>query len=189
MSEQDKARNEANHNISIESEENANNYLFDIFFKVFGLLILLATIVMLVSYIMSLYYNYPVLQIVCEEQILNLFYFGCSIQIGNYLYLRTLGYLLLLNVAFMPVITRKQDKLYRYILYFVSMLCLLIPFFQLLVTTDAILKTDSYFLLETIFISTSLFMVFADIFIKKSKLYDNSSLFTFMVMIFSAITQ
>ena len=153
MSEQDKTRNEASYSISIKSEENANNYLFDNFFKVFGLLIFLATIVMLASYIMLLYYNYPVLQIVCKGQILNLFDFGCSIQIDNYLYLRTLGYLLLLNIAFMPVIIRKQSKIYRYI----SMLCLLVPFFQLLLTTDAILKTNPYFLLEVIFIFTSLF--------------------------------
>jgi hypothetical protein len=184
MEEQDKVSKETNNDISSQAEVSSSTVILEGFLRIFGLTLLLITItIILISTVFLLKSSFAN-HIASGKINLDIFNIDFDIQKFNYLYFKIIGCLLLLNVVFLPVISKRKLKLFRYIGLIISSICLLCSLQKLLILTDF---NSNRFLVEVMLILTCLTSVFSDIFVKREKLYDTNNLITLMILILSAI--
>lgn len=185
MSEQDKATEE-NNDISSQTQVTSSTVILEGFLRIFGLTLLLITIIIiLVSTVFFLRDDFAN-HIASGKINLDIFNIGFDIQKFNYIYFKILGCMLLLNVVFLPIVSRHKFNSFRYVVLIVSCLCLLFSLKELLVLTDFDFNSDS-FLLQAVLVLTSLVSVFSDIFVKREKLYDALNLFVLIALILSLL--
>jgi hypothetical protein len=131
MSEQDKITEE-NNDISSQTEVNSSTIIVEGFLRFFGLTLLLITIItILISTVFLLRGDF-----VNHIASLNIFNIDFNVQNFNYLYFKIVGCLLLLDVIFLPIVSKQKLKLFRYTLLILSGICLLFSLEELLVLTD-----------------------------------------------------
>lgn len=93
-----------------------------------------------------------------EKINLDIFNIDFDIKKFNYVYFKTIGCLLLLNVIFLPIVSRRKLKLVRYAMLIASGICLLFSVEELLILTDFDFNSDSF--LTEIILTTSSFFVY-----------------------------
>lgn len=171
--------------LNIESEVEANPQIKLLIKSIAGIFLFLSVVTILLC-IGLLIHGYSTNHIAYEESIFKILDINFGIQEFYSLCFKLIGYSLLVYIAFLPVITKQRSTVFRYILFIISTICLLFYFHKFLVLTDFNLDINE-FLVEAIFIFTSLFSVLVDLLIKHKKLYDTSNLICIIILILCAI--